>query len=74
MKNIVFWDVGLCISWVNRCFGGTYRLHLQGKKNPRVVNQREQVAADCGTSQKTTFFKKSVVGISLHYTMKLQFL
>jgi hypothetical protein len=30
MKNVVFWDVALCRTRVNRCFGGTYRLHLQG--------------------------------------------
>jgi ribosomal protein S14 len=28
----VFWDVGLCRSCVNRRFGGTYRLHLPGRK------------------------------------------
>jgi hypothetical protein len=32
MKNVVFWDVALCRSCVNRRFGGTYRLHLQGIK------------------------------------------
>jgi hypothetical protein len=32
MKNAVFWDVALCRSCVNRCFGGIYRLHLQGRK------------------------------------------
>jgi hypothetical protein len=32
MKNAVFWDVAPCKSCVNRCFGGTYRLHLQGIK------------------------------------------
>jgi hypothetical protein len=33
MKNIVFWDVGPCRSCkINRRFGGTYRLHLQGRK------------------------------------------
>jgi hypothetical protein len=32
MKNVVFWDVELCRSCVNRCFGWTYRLHLQGRK------------------------------------------
>jgi hypothetical protein len=31
MKNVVLWDVALCRSCVNRRFGGTYRLHLQGK-------------------------------------------
>jgi hypothetical protein len=25
MKNAVFWDVALCRSGVNQCFGGTYR-------------------------------------------------
>jgi hypothetical protein len=32
MKNAVFWDVVSCSSCVNRRFGGTYRLHLQGRK------------------------------------------
>jgi hypothetical protein len=32
MKNAVFWDVAPCRSCVNRRFGGTYRLHLHGKK------------------------------------------
>jgi hypothetical protein len=32
MKKVVFWDVALCRSWVNRRFGGTYRFHLQGRK------------------------------------------
>jgi hypothetical protein len=32
MKNAVFWDVAPCRYCVNRRFGGTYRLHLQGRK------------------------------------------
>jgi hypothetical protein len=36
-----------CRYCVNRRFGGTYRLHLQGITNPRGRNQREQVAAGC---------------------------
>jgi hypothetical protein len=32
VKNAVFWDLAPCSSCVNRRFGGTYRLHLQGKK------------------------------------------
>jgi hypothetical protein len=32
MKYAVFWDVALCSYCVNRLFGGTYRLHLQGRK------------------------------------------
>jgi hypothetical protein len=32
MKKAVFWDVTPCRSGVNRRFGGTYRLHLQGSR------------------------------------------
>jgi hypothetical protein len=32
MKNAVFWDVMPCRSCVKQHFGGTYRLHLQGRK------------------------------------------
>jgi hypothetical protein len=32
MKNAVFWDVAPCRSYVNRRFGGTYHLYLQGRK------------------------------------------
>jgi hypothetical protein len=37
LKNAVFWDVAPCRSYVNRRFGGTYRLHLQGRK----IRERE---------------------------------
>jgi hypothetical protein len=34
MKNTIFWDMTLCSPLsVNRRFGGTYRLHLQGRRN-----------------------------------------
>jgi hypothetical protein len=32
MKNTVFWDEAPCNYCMNRRFGGTYRLHLQGRK------------------------------------------
>jgi hypothetical protein len=32
-KNVVSWDVAPCRSCVNRCFVGTYRFHLQGRKS-----------------------------------------
>jgi hypothetical protein len=31
MKNAVFWDVAPCGFIINQRFGGTYRLHLQGR-------------------------------------------
>jgi hypothetical protein len=66
MKNVVLWDVALCRSFVNRRFGGTYRLHLQGRKireQGTSVSRWLQIEtpADAGsplstTSQKTAFF------------------
>jgi hypothetical protein len=32
MRNAVLWDVTPCGSCKNRCFGGTYHLHLQGER------------------------------------------
>jgi hypothetical protein len=34
----VFWDVTRCGSCMNRCFGGTYRLHYHGEKNRQARN------------------------------------
>jgi hypothetical protein len=33
MKTAVFWDVELCGFIINRRFGGTSRLNLQGRRN-----------------------------------------
>jgi hypothetical protein len=41
IKNAVFWDVAPCRSCVNRCFGGTYSLRLQGR------NIRERGTSVC---------------------------
>jgi hypothetical protein len=49
MKNAVFWDVAACRSCVNRRFGGTYHLHLQGRKIREARNQREQVVQTAAT-------------------------
>jgi hypothetical protein len=46
IQNAVFWDVEPCRYFVNQRFGGKYRLHLQGIRNLRAMNQREQVAVD----------------------------
>jgi hypothetical protein len=29
----IFWDIAPCSPYVNRCFRGTYHLHLQGRKS-----------------------------------------
>jgi hypothetical protein len=42
LKSTVFWDITPCSPLrVNRRFGGTYRLHLQGRKNKFRKKSRE---------------------------------
>jgi hypothetical protein len=35
MKNAVFWNEAPCRSCINRRFGETYRLHLQGRRKKK---------------------------------------
>jgi hypothetical protein len=42
MKKAVFWDVAPCRYCVNPCFGGTYRLHLQGRRQEEICEQVQQ--------------------------------
>jgi hypothetical protein len=42
MKSTIFWDITPCSPLkFNRRFGGTYRLHLQGRRISQAINQRE---------------------------------
>jgi hypothetical protein len=42
MKSSIFWDITPCIPLkVNRHFGGTCHLHLQGRRKNQARNQRE---------------------------------
>jgi hypothetical protein len=49
VKNTVFWDVAPCRSCVNRPFGGTYRLNLQGRKILERGTSRKLVAHTAAT-------------------------
>jgi hypothetical protein len=52
IKNAVFWDVAPCKSCVNRRFGGTYRLHFQGRK----IRELQIVATSSGWFLARGFF------------------
>jgi hypothetical protein len=63
MMNVVFWDVALCSFGVNRLFGGTYRLHLQGRKirerRTRVIrwlqlSYQSEITSYIGSEQSET--------------------
>jgi hypothetical protein len=46
MKSIIFWDMTPCsLLSCNRCFRGTYRLHLQGQRNNSARTSRWQGGA-----------------------------
>jgi hypothetical protein len=64
LKSIVFWDMTPCSQLsVNRCFGGTYRLYLQGRRNQQaswwflaeLISSTQKMEAICssGTSVET---------------------
>jgi hypothetical protein len=50
MKNAVFWDVAPCRYCVNRRFGGTYRLHLQGIKIQESITLKMEAIRSSETS------------------------
>jgi hypothetical protein len=63
MKSIKFWDITPCSpSSVNRRFGGTYRLHLQGRKISWARNQRgRRWQAPVGFEVLTAVVMKSTI-------------
>jgi hypothetical protein len=54
MKSTIFWDVTPCRSYENRCFGGTCRLHLQGRENSREGSSISSWLAGQFSSQVNT--------------------
>jgi hypothetical protein len=77
VKKAVFWDVAPCRYGVNRRFGGTYRLHLQGRreiirKSAREASVREEETLhnhSCETLQSFLCYFISV----LSYLIPLKF-
>jgi hypothetical protein len=59
-NNAVCWDVTLCCSSKNRRFGGRYRPHHQGEKNPRAKNVSSNLQLK-HTAEKLAVFLRSVL-------------
>jgi hypothetical protein len=61
IKSSIFWDITPCSPLsVNRRFGGTYRLHLQGRRIRRARNQCEsrwqaELEAMCSSETSVDF-------------------
>jgi hypothetical protein len=57
LKSTIFWDITPCSPLkVNRRFGGTCRLHLQGRRMRQVRNHREAGINQNVISQKIELF------------------
>jgi hypothetical protein len=77
MNNVVFWEVALCRFCVDRRFGGTYRLHLQGSKirerNTSVGRWVQSTSTytdlHSATSQKTTLFRTFLDNVKLGHVV-----
>jgi hypothetical protein len=56
MKSIIFWDMRPCspLSF-NRRFGGTYRLHLQDRRNTFRKTASKQVASGNSTDYTASY-------------------
>jgi hypothetical protein len=50
MNVPIFWDIGPCGPYVNWRFGGTYNLHLQGKKSAEQETKVKPVAGPANDS------------------------
>jgi hypothetical protein len=55
VKSIIFWDITPCSPLsVNRRFGGTYRLHLQGRRSSARNQQANRYQIRITLNNKTT--------------------
>jgi hypothetical protein len=43
--NVAIWDTSQCSPYVNQCFGGTYHLHIQGRKSTEQETSVQQKVA-----------------------------
>jgi hypothetical protein len=69
MKKAVFWDMAPCRYCVNRRFGGTYRLHLQGRRKKIDLGHRIQLQNTSILATKTQYMDRIIreaIEIELH--------
>jgi hypothetical protein len=48
LRVLTFWDTAPCTPYVNRCFGGIYHFHLQGRKSAEEETGVQKMAEDRG--------------------------
>jgi hypothetical protein len=54
-KKAVFWDAAPCRCGVNRRFGGTYCLHLQGRRKNKKIRVRRYSKNSCEQTSPADF-------------------
>jgi hypothetical protein len=69
MKSSIFWDITLCSPLKdNRCFGGTCRLHLQGRRKSHERNRRE-ASSKQSPEDGGDMFLRNIGWLSTDYTV-----
>jgi hypothetical protein len=69
LKSTIFWDITPCSPLsVNRRFGGTYRLHLQGRKNKfskkPACKQVARVSTDVSEGHIASIFRVEKISLA----------
>jgi hypothetical protein len=73
MKKAVFWDVAPCRYYVNRRFGGTYRLHLQGRRKKKKIRERGTSASRCPPKRQLTQYLHGATLQKTAFSIRLLF-
>jgi hypothetical protein len=68
MKNAVFWNVTPCSFCVNRRLGGSYRLHLQGRRICELGTSVTEAIRYSETSDYTKSTRRHIPEDILHGT------
>jgi hypothetical protein len=62
MKSYIFWNINSCSPVKdNRRFGGTYRLHFQGRKVSQAISQEEAGSMESSDKDGGHMFLRNVI-------------
>jgi hypothetical protein len=59
MNVAIFWDIQSCSPYVNRRFGGTFHLHLQGRKSAEQDTSVQVVARPTAVKYFKAYIRES---------------
>jgi hypothetical protein len=70
LKSIFFWDMTPCSALSGtRCFGGTYRLHLQGRRIVQQTSEQADGKQNARAWEDRCIYREQRVGISSYWSV-----